>query len=231
MSEEERTVEREPEPADDRTADGTGGETSADAGAGDGPAVYGGDEVTTAFNDRVEAAPTDGVGRVTGLTREPDGDRLVLTVETDAGEHAAFALEDPADGHLDGRLRRLCHEIGVTDGDATGAMVPLTTVDGQPAIDWERVPAAPANPSRERPAETTDPDPDSLAATVRARAGGLALWETLLAVGGGVLAGGLALVAGAGGATALAGAALLQVLVATALVLRARLLQSEGVEE
>lgn len=237
MTEEERTIDVEREAG---TEGDTGGREAFDAGtevrtaSDEGAAVYSGDEVTTAFNDRVERAPTDGVGRVTGLTHA-EGGGLVLTVETVEGEHAAFALEDPADGHLDGRLRRLVHELGVAGGDVRGSLVPLTTVDGRPAIDWERVPEAPTNPSASvEPAPATDraePAGDSLTATLRKRAGGLALWEALLAVGGGGLAGVLLLLGGASGATTVAGAALLQVLVAAVLVLRGRLLGSRTLEE
>jgi hypothetical protein len=229
VSEEEPTVEREASErsrADPEPAPETGAEREA--------AVYGGDEVPAAFNDRV-GEPTARLGRVVGLSRE--GDRLALTVETDGGERVAFALEDPAEGHLDGRLRRLLHDLGATDGDTdgvTGALVPLTRVDGRPAIDWERVPAAPTNPSASAAAATSTSarraGADGVArwagplATLRARSSGLALWEVLLAAGGGLVAGGLAVAGGLTGAPTLAAVALVQVLVALVLVARTWLL-------
>jgi len=201
VTEEERTVEVEPGVEPEAT---TGPDTRHD------PAVYGGDDLTAAFNDRVDGTAAEGVGRVVGLTREDDG--LRLTVETQDGRHAVFALADPAEGRLDGRLRRLFHQVGGADGDVTGGLVPLTTVDGAVAIDWERVPEAPTNPSLDTTATTEEP-PDGT--TLLAGAAGIAAVVALVA---GVL--------GPGG-VALAAVAALQVGVA-GLLLWAR--QSDGEE-
>jgi len=220
VSEEERTVEVERE-RDQETAAGGVDHRGPDS------AVYDGDELTTEFNDRVDGAAGEQFGRVVGLTRADDG--LTLTVETDDGRLAEFALADPAEGRLDGRLRRLFHQIGGTE-DPAGGLVPLTTVDGEVAIDWERVPAAPTNPSLDDDERTTETDGDALLDRVGTW-GGAALVQTLLAGAAGASAG-VALLAGllSGGGLALVSVAVLQVVVAGLLIVRARYLQGSAVE-
>ncbi len=230
MSEEERTVEVDPEATagvddpDTRTSD-SGTRTRAPD-----PAVYDGAELTTEFNDRVDGAASEQLGRVVGLSRGDDG--LTLTVETDDGRLAEFALADPAEGRLDGRLRRLFHQIGGPD-DPAGGLVPLTTVDGEVAIDWERVPAAPTNPSLDDDVERrTDTGTNRESALDRGGTWtGAPLVETLLAGAAGASAV-VALLAGllAGGGPALVAVAVLQVVVAVLLVARARHLRGSAVE-
>lgn len=221
MTEKERTVEVTGEttaPPDDRREHD--------------PAVYGGDDLTTGFNDRVDDTATgERLGRVVGLAREDD--RLTLTVETQDGRLAEFALADPAERRLDGRLRRLFHHVeGTGHDDLKDALVPLTTVDGEVAIDWERVPEAPANPSLDDKREgATGTDARSPVERVGSWAGAT-LTETLVAGVAGVsaltvLALGLS---SAGSDLAFVAVAALQVVVAGLLVARARLLQSNAGE-
>ncbi len=208
MTEEERTVEVD-------------AETEADVTTGPAPdrrsAVYGGEALTTTFDDRVDATASEGLGRVVGLTRTDD--ELTLTVETQDGRLAEFALADPAERRLDGRLRRLFHQVGGADG-VTGGLVPLTTADGEVAIDWERVPAAPANPSLEARATGRD----AASTDVAGAWSGVRTVETALA-GGASVAALIALVVGtlAGGGPALVTIAVLQAVVAGALLTRTRL--------